>query len=1089
MSIHVHRNSFNAGEISPLMDARVDENKHQFSCRILENFIPRIYGGAFRRPGTMYLGAVPEVSQWTERSEFHNPNLENAGENTIPNAFDDNVYQIGSLWVRDVAIPYTCTVSTINDAVWTQQSLRHDLYQVAPPQGSVDNLSVGFGVNSLWRIMPSGEIYKCTASTTSSATWVQVTVFSNLEATAAPTSANNSSQGFELNSLWIIASNGAVYICTNATTGSWSKIVNPVCRFEPTVYDGATQGYAIGSIAYFKTFAWKCTDPTQDAAVWEPVMLKHAIQATRKPLESDDSGDGFAEGSVWVWRTRTLYECTSAEDNAATWVAVAGTHQFNSSRSPLGSDGTDSGFGVGSVWIDAPNKRAWELTDLTVPSKTRLIDFNLSATSRRILEFSDGYLRIWYGEGSLVEDKINNPGFPLVLTTPYSGDEIFDVQIAQLGNVAYFAHPMHPPQKLVRTFDNTTFFTETFTWSEVNWSFPAFRDLNNTGVTATPSVAATGYTNISFSADPFVETSKTSDYTGARILLSQRRNNAQVKLSLENTGNSNPINVLGTYRVYTYGASKGTLDVQGKDKAGNWTTLKTFQFNADAGGRNIVYQAETTEATDIRLKFTEDGTTSAGDAYLEAEDSRRVGYARILDGIRYPFPTFLPRVPCEIELPFDSVTSTTEWAIEAWAEYAGYPRSVCFHEQRLWFGGTELQPNTLWASATNDFENFRRGSFDSDSLAFTLAAQEGSAIQSLVSHDALVIFTQAEEWTAATSEQTSITPSNIFVRRQSRFGSAHRQAFVAANNLLFLQRGSRKLRQFSYGRGGDGVASDLTLLAEHVTLGGIRQIAFQQQPDPIIWCVRNDGVLLSLTYEADQEVIAWARHTSGDGLFESVVTIYGDDGEADEVWVVVNRGGTRLVERIDSEAYAKLEEGDAERMVYLDSAILIERNPATTSVTGLSHLNGTTVQILADGAVVPSKTVASGSITLDSAAAKVVVGIPYISKLQPSKIEIAMQDGTAQGRRFICKRAALNLWKTFGLQYSDNPDAAESQWFDVEGRSTNTTYDTPSPLTTGMRQINNLGRHGDSVDLCFRQTLPLPANLLAIVPKLDVSGD
>lgn len=1085
MSIHVHRNSFNAGEISPLMDARVDENKHQFSCRILENFIPRIYGGAFRRPGTMYIGTAHDLPEWTERTEYHSPNLYFDGENFEPLASDDDsFYEVGSLWLRNVRTVYRCTSASSGSATWDNVA-RHDLARSTTPSAS-DNSTRGFKAGSLWKTATS--LYRCT-SASGSATWESVSAFSFLNATVKPDSNNDSDAGFAVGSIWHIAFNGATWRCTNASVGGavWQKIADPVGYGIPSDLDDSDRGYIVGSIITY-TYpvtgnAWIATAVTPGSPVWSLIPEKKVFGQSEKPGTGDDSGDGFAVGSIWQKTERTLYECADSTSNEAVWVQVSGSHETNGGRSPNGSD---SGT-VGKIWINQRTLQAWELTGLGGSKTVRLFDFNVSATTRYVLEMGDGYLRIWNDDATRFIDRLNSPyNLPLQLATPYAASDIFDVQIAQLGNLAYFAHPAHPPQKLERIFD-ASFNAATFRWSQVDWSFPAFRDWNNTGVTATPSATSGTFSQIGFTDNPFTETMDYSKYTGARIMLSQRRDDAQVKLSLANTQTSESINVLGTFRVYTYGVVNGALDVQGKDKAGNWRNLKTFQFNGETGGRNIVYQSETTEATDIRLKFTKDGTTSAGDAYLEAEDSRRIGYARIWDGI--PFEDSLPVVPCEVELAFDSTDATTEWAIEAWAKYAGYPRSVCFHEQRLWFGGTELQPNTLWASATNDFENFRRGSFDSDSLAFTLAAQEGSAIQSLVSHDALVIFTQAEEWTAATSEQTSITPSNIFVRRQSRFGSAHRQAFVAANNLLFLQRGSRKLRQFSYGRGGDGVASDLTLLAEHVTLGGIRQIAFQQQPDPIIWCVRNDGVLLSLTYEADQEVIAWARHTSGDGLFESVVTIYGDDGEADEVWVVVNRGGTRLVERIDSEAYAKLEEGDAERMVYLDSAILIERNPATTSVTGLSHLNGKTVQILADGAVVPSKTVASGSITLDSAAAKVVVGIPYISKLQPSKIEIAMQDGTAQGRRFVCKRAALNLWKTFGLQYSDNPDAAESQWFDVEGRSTNTTYDTPSPLTTGMRQINNLGRHGDSVDLCFRQTLPLPANLLAIVPKLDVSGD
>jgi hypothetical protein len=276
-------------------------------------------------------------------------------------------------------------------------------------------------------------------------------------------------------------------------------------------------------------------------------------------------------------------------------------------------------------------------------------------------------------------------------------------------------------------------------------------------------------------------------------------------------------------------------------------------------------------------------------------------------------------------------------------------------------------------------------------------------------------------------------------------------------------------------------------LAEHVTQSGIRQLAFQQQPDPIIWAVREDGTLLSLTYEIDQNVIAWARHTT-DGTVESVAVTYGDAGEADEVWLIVNRNGTRRLERLDSGAFTKLEEGTTETMVYLDAAKIVTQS-ASTAVSGLSHLNGEAVAILADGAVQAGKTVSAGAITLDQAASTVVVGIPYVSKLQPSKVEIDLPDGTAQGRKHTVPRATLNLWKTYGVEYADASDSTESKWFPAQGKSTNTPLGEPEPLYTGTLDINNLSSHKASVDLTIRQTLPLPANILAIVPKIEVHGN
>lgn len=1074
MSLHVHRNSFNAGELSPLMDARVDEAKHPFSCRIMENFLPKIYGGAFRRPGTMYLGTLPTVENWSQTIAPNNLD----GTNTVPSATDDTpTYQIGSLWLRNVQIPYRCSNATAASAVWGQLGVRHDLVQVGTP-GNDQNSSVGYGVHSLW--VAGGTIYKCTAVTANSATWSQVTVFCNLTATLAPTTSNYVS--IVVGSLWLIPDTGALWECTarpTGTTATWVRRTAPVLKEIPqSTVHVATKGFDVGDFAIYKGFAWKLTSLGPGSATWTQQLVKHSTEEERNPISTDDTLDGFSVESIWVQNIRTLYVCNSATANSAVWVIDTDANELNATRDPIGSD-------VENYWINASTKTGW-VRGAASTTPGRLIDFNFSATERRVVELREGSVRFWKDGGTLVPRLSDSE--PLELTTPYLETDLFEVQIAQLGNIAYLCHPNHPPQKLERLFD-ATIQKETFTWSEVEWSFPAFRDLNISNVTARLLNSSSGFTQIAFTGNPFTESLSPTDYKDARIMLRHKRTESHVSLALNSTGNlSSEIKILGDYQVYTYGTFVGTLYVEQKSLSGDWLPIKTFQFANETNGRQIVYSSSTKEPLVLRLRVVTStvASTPAQIAYLEAGDANVIGYARIIDGINQVGES--PVVDCAVELAFNSTSPTTEWAISSWAEYAGYPRSVCFHEQRLWFGGTKLQPNTIWASAVGDYENFRLGAFDSDSLAFTLAAQEGSAIQSMVSHESLVIFTQSEEWTAATSQQTIITPSNIFVRRQSRFGSAHKQAFIAANNLLFLQRGNRKLRQFTHGAaGGEGQASDLSVLAEHITIGGIKQLAFQQQPDPIVWMIRNDGVLISMTYEPDQSVIAWARHTSGSGLFESVAVIYGADGDADQVWFVVNRGGTRSIERFDPSHFSKLEQGTFDKLVYVDCAKMAE-GTNLTSLTGLNHLNGQSVAILAGGGVEPLQTVTSNQVTGIPAASVIIAGLPFTSRLQPSKIEVGMADGTSQGRKHTSKRATVNLWKTYGAQYADSPAADENNWFEILNRSTETNSGSPEQLFTGLVDINNLDAHRTSVDLTIRQTLPLPCNVLAIIPKIEVLG-
>lgn len=704
----------------------------------------------------------------------------------------------------------------------------------------------------------------------------------------------------------------------------------------------------------------------------------------------------------------------------------------------------------------------------------RIMPLNVSANDRYILEFGHQYLRIWNPDGTPFIDKVNSPYTDILeLATPYHADDLFEIQTAQLANLCYFCHPKYPPQKLTRSFD-ASFNAAVFAWSALNFAFPVFRDTNQTDATAKPSATTGNDITIEFSENVFRETMQYSLYAGARIMLSQRRAAALVSMDLTSTADSDSLHVLGDYQLYTFGAYTGTLTIQEKNENGDWVAVRSFESKSD---RQIVFNSFTEKPVELRLSY-DHSSGSTGTAYLEAADSRRVGYARIKTGIQ--FADSKPVVECAVEEPFDSTDETTEWAIESFAPYAGYPRTVAFHEQRLFFGGTELQPNTFWASHINDFENFRRGSFDSDSLAFTLAALEGSAIQSLLSHDALVIFTQSEEWTATTSEQTAITPSNVFVRRRSNFGSAHREALVAAGSILFWQRGGRKLREFVYDiEGESGKAADLTLLAEHMMVSGIRQTGFASSPDPVLWAVAGNGELLALAFEPDHGIVAWSRHSTA-GSIESVAVIYGD--VADETWVVVRRGDRRFIERFAQPT------ADPARMVHLDAAEVAEFFEPKTDFHGFGHLEGQEVEILADGGVEPPQTVVGGKITLQQPARVLVAGLPFVSVLQPAKFEVPLDDGTAQGRKFVCKKVTLNLWRTGSLQYYNNPEAPEDKWFDAVLRSTDDDLGEAAALFTGMVEVNNLGRHEENIDFTLRCDTPLPANVLAMIPKFDVLG-
>ena len=142
----------------------------------------------------------------------------------------------------------------------------------------------------------------------------------------------------------------------------------------------------------------------------------------------------------------------------------------------------------------------------------------------------------------------------------------------------------------------------------------------------------------------------------------------------------------------------------------------------------------------------------------------------------------------------------------------------------------------------------------------------------------LIIGTAGGEFTVSGGgTDNAITPTNILIKKQSNHGASNLDAISVGNVTLFLQRARRKVRELAYNFDVDGyLAPDMTILSEHITEGGLSQLAYQQEPNQIIWGVRGDGELIGLTYQREQEVTAWHRHIFGgiSGIPTITVTDY-----------------------------------------------------------------------------------------------------------------------------------------------------------------------------------------------------------------------
>lgn len=539
------------------------------------------------------------------------------------------------------------------------------------------------------------------------------------------------------------------------------------------------------------------------------------------------------------------------------------------------------------------------------------------------------------------------------------------------------------------------------------------------------------------------------------------------------------ISVRGDWNVRTYGVwSADVLIQRSLDGGTTWESIRKFSGRAD---RNVDASGNQVEDALFRVVLNDiDPPENPGDTtprvVIEVVDAYVYGLVKILGVIN----STNARVEI-IDEPL-SDAETPYWAEGAWSDVRGYPRAVTLHEQRLCFGGTNYQPQTVWGSVTGDFENFARGTEDTDSFAYTLGAVEFNAILWFVSQGRLLIGTTAGEWSMWSGDQAiPITPSAVKVDQQSAYGSKVGIPAMLVNDLvLFVQRQGRKVRELSYSYEKDGyVAPDLTLLSEHVTKGGIVQMAYQAQANAILWAVTAEGVLIGMTYEREQNVYAWHRHPT-DGFVESVATIYGTND--DEVWMVVRRtmGGAtvRYVERINPAKWTA--KADA---FFVDCGKTYS-GAATTNITGLAHLEGRTVAVLADGAVESNKVVSGGAIALSVASRTVHVGLPFETVVKPMRIDTDPILGNSQGVVKQVKNLVLRFLDTLGCKYGDGKGAFES----VQFRDTDDAMDDSPALFTGDKEVQFPGEFETEGDIVVKQDQPLPMTLIAIVTKHQVTG-
>jgi hypothetical protein len=777
--------------------------------------------------------------------------------------------------------------------------------------------------------------------------------------------------------------------------------------------------------------------------------------------------------------------------------------------------------------------------------RCRLIGFNFSVTTRFVLEFGHQYIRFWGNDSQVLSG-----GSPLEVASPYQESELRELQYVQVNDIMYLAHANHAPRKLTRVSD-TNWTLTTVAWKyppllDQNLTTTTIASSAASGsatLTASASVFQAGHVGSQWAiqwprnsgaVDEAIDANKVSqgtldiqgswtittvgtwigkirllripqekmDFNGGRDLTALARSTTTATATRTAHGYATGDEVFipstvaapfaGTYTITVTGADTYTFTVANSGAASasdapvqNLTKMEVVrEFTSLTTARNFTATGTEDERVGLKLRVTDYVSNTSARVFLESTDFNSGGTVTINSVASGT------SAGATVNKWLGSViTGTTQWSEAAFSAVRGYPRAVAIHEQRLCFGGTSHQPNTVWCSKVDDFENFQLGVGADDGLQFTVASSEGNRIEWMFSQKRLMLGTSGDEWTIGGADSgQAFSSTNVQAQKQSSFGSKTMRAILLNDVLLFVQRRGRKVRELTYNFERDGwVAPDLTVLSEHVTQGELVELAFQQQPDAILWAVRGDGQLVGMSYERDQEVVAWHRHTT-DGEFESVATVYGLSGADDEVWLVVKRtinGQTkRYIERFKAENRAKFEAQTKDDWWYLDCAKRYS-GTATATITGLSHLEGKTVSVLANGAVQPDETVASGQITLDKTYTKVLAGLPYTSIILPMKFDFDLRDGPTRGRKKRINRVEVSLFKSLAGEASTNG----TEWLWIYPRDFDDPMDASPPPFSGDAEVVVAGDYSDDSDIYLRQRLPYPFTVRALVVKLDAYGD
>lgn len=704
------------------------------------------------------------------------------------------------------------------------------------------------------------------------------------------------------------------------------------------------------------------------------------------------------------------------------------------------------------------------------------------------------------------------------IATPYSEAEIAYLNYTQSADVLYLSHPRFQTRTLSR-YGATDFRLELYDNEEGPFT------LQNTDAAKTLEASAVTGVGITLTAVGFTfEEVAGATHVGSLWQLIHNIEGQAVNRAV--AGQSAGIKCGGTWRLISHGTWTGAFAIEKSTDGGStWTNLRTFTGAADFNVNTFGTEDMSDNALPFLVRINITGGTPNVD--LTTDPFVQKGVAKIT-AVVAGGATAIATVTREIGI---AATATIDWAEGSWSDYRGWPTVVEFHPQdRLIFANTKTEPQTSWITKTGNYVNFSRSSplVDSDGITVNLPARQVNGINGLVPLTELIALTASSEW-GIVALDTVLTPTSVSQKVYGYEGSHGVRPVVIGNRAIYVQSMGQVIRDLGYElQSYSFTGGDLSVLSDHLFDGfTVRDMTYQQNPSRLVWVVRSDGALLSMTYMREQEVVAWTWHdtnqsgalawvtatdyvignwvTSGGVTYKCATAhtsgVFADDLTAvkwvatdiiaefrsctsiprtsyNELWVVIKRGTKRYIER----QVQRLASTEPEDQIFMDSAITYDGVPAQV-ISNLGHLEGKTVAILADGNVLPQQVVLGAEITLDAEYSKVHVGIPYTSDLETLNIEVPLADGTLQGRKVKVSQVTFRLLNSRGGWIGPDFDTLHeiSDTF-------RTLYGTAIALASGDIPENLGGGYAEGGRICLRQVDPLPITVLALIPVITPGG-